>query len=130
MRSQGATRPKGLTCARRRRSGGWRRAVDAILTAGGTAIAVTLDGSDEQSISSAVAVASQASDGLDGLHVNFANMVDSNPEMAILELPLEGGVSAMRTASACQPLPPILSKAVPRLAVIAGAGEAILSKGR
>lgn len=63
-------------------------AVAAIVAAGGAAIAVTLDGSDEQSIALAVTAVTAAYGGLDGLHVNFANMVDSNPETAILELPL------------------------------------------
>lgn len=71
-------------------------AVDAIVAAGGTALAVTLDGSDEKSVSLAVAAASGANGGLDGLHVNFASMVDSNPEMAILELPLEVYDETMR----------------------------------
>lgn len=71
-------------------------AVDAIVADGGSAIAITLDGSDEQSVSMAVAAACDANGGLDGLHVNFANMVDSNPETAILELPLEVYDETMR----------------------------------
>ncbi len=71
-------------------------AVDAIAAAGGTAIGVTLDGSDEQSVALAVAMARDVHGGLDGLHVNFANMADSNPEIAILELPLEVYDETMR----------------------------------
>ena len=66
-----------------------RQAVDAILRAGGTATAVRLDGADEQSATNAVATCLTNYGGLDGLHANFAHFGDINPELGILELPLD-----------------------------------------
>ena len=64
-------------------------AVRAIANSGGSAIATTLDGADEQSINRAVALCLETYRGLDGLHANFAFMADGSPEVGILELPLE-----------------------------------------
>ena len=56
---------------------------------GGEATTVHLDGSNEQSVEAAIASCVNAYGGLDGLHANFASLADSNPELSILELPLE-----------------------------------------
>ena len=66
-----------------------QQAVDQIAQAGGQAVATVLDGADEQSIAAAVALCLDKFGGLDGLHVNFAFMADGNPEVGILELPLD-----------------------------------------
>jgi NAD(P)-dependent dehydrogenase (short-subunit alcohol dehydrogenase family) len=63
--------------------------VAAILRTGGSASAVHLDGADEQSAAAAVARCLEMHGGLDGLHANFACLADSNPQLGILELPLE-----------------------------------------
>lgn len=64
-------------------------AVHAIALEGGQAIAIQLDGADESSVERAVALCRDSFGGLDGLHANFAYMADGNPEVGILELPLE-----------------------------------------
>ena len=64
-------------------------AVNQISQNGGEAVAVHLDGSKEQSVETAIASCIEAYGGLDGLHANFASLADSNPELSILELPLE-----------------------------------------
>jgi NAD(P)-dependent dehydrogenase (short-subunit alcohol dehydrogenase family) len=64
-------------------------AVHEIVRSGGDAIAIRLDGSDEQSVDRAMATARDENGGLDGLHANFAFMADGNPQVGILELPLE-----------------------------------------
>ena len=56
---------------------------------GGEALAIQLDGADEQSANDVVAACVSSYGGLDGMHVNFASLADSNPENGILELPLE-----------------------------------------
>lgn len=70
-----------------------REAADAIVALinqeGGDALAVQLDGADEQSANDVVATCIGNYGGLDGLHANFASLADSNPEHGILELPLE-----------------------------------------
>ena len=60
-----------------------------IEASGGSAVAIHLDGADEQSASNAVSFCVQTFSGLDGLHANFASLADSNPELSILDLPLE-----------------------------------------
>jgi NAD(P)-dependent dehydrogenase (short-subunit alcohol dehydrogenase family) len=60
-----------------------------IVQVGGDTNAIHLDGADEASVERAIAVCRDALGGLDGLHANFACMADSNPEVGILELPLE-----------------------------------------
>ena len=63
--------------------------VNEIKQNGGQALAVHLDGSNEQSVLDVVATCCKTFGGLDGLHANFASLADSNPELGILELPLE-----------------------------------------
>ena len=63
--------------------------VEEIKASGGEAIAVHLDGSDEDSVNAAVATTIKTYGRIDGLHANFALMADSNPMQGILELPLE-----------------------------------------
>lgn len=63
--------------------------VEEILQVGGDATAVHLDGADEQSVAAAVATCVSKYGGLDGLHANFAHFGDTNPDLGILELPLE-----------------------------------------
>ena len=64
-------------------------AVSNIEVAGGTAVAIHLDGAEEQSVAAAIAACVNTYGGLDGLHANFALMADCNPQQGILELPLE-----------------------------------------
>jgi len=64
-------------------------AAHAIAANGGQAIAIKLDGADEQSIEAAVKLCLDTYGGLDGLHANFAFMADGNPQVGILELPME-----------------------------------------
>ncbi|MFV8817507.1 SDR family NAD(P)-dependent oxidoreductase [Haliea sp. E17] len=64
-------------------------AVAAIKDAGGEALAIHLDGSDEASATAAVATCVETYGGLDGLHANFAFLGDCDPGAGILELPLE-----------------------------------------
>jgi NAD(P)-dependent dehydrogenase (short-subunit alcohol dehydrogenase family) len=62
---------------------------EAIRASGAEARGIHLDGADEGSVAAAVAVCRDAYGGLDGLHANFAYLVDSKPDIALLELPLE-----------------------------------------
>jgi len=55
----------------------------------GDAKAVHLDGSSEESVASVIELCEETYGGLDGIHVNFASLADSNREQGILELPLE-----------------------------------------
>jgi len=55
----------------------------------GEAIAAYLDGSDPLSVDSVIATCIEMYGGLDGVHINFASLADSNREQGILELPLE-----------------------------------------
>ncbi len=64
-------------------------AVHAITAQGGDAIAIHLNGADEQSIAAAVATTKDIFGGLDGLHANFACMADSDPDTGILDLSLD-----------------------------------------
>ncbi|SEP26581.1 SDR family NAD(P)-dependent oxidoreductase [Trujillonella endophytica] len=70
--------------------------VDRIVADGGRAVAVHLDGADEDSIASAVATTVSAYGGLDGLHVNFASFVDSADGVGVVDLPLEVFDEAVR----------------------------------
>lgn len=63
--------------------------VGAIASSGGNASAIKLDGADETSAHAAVSHCVKLHGGLDGLHANFASLADSDPELGILELPLE-----------------------------------------
>lgn len=64
-------------------------AVHSIAASGEQAIAIKLDGADEQSIEAAVKLCLDTYGGLDGLHANFAFMADGNPQVGILELPMD-----------------------------------------
>ena len=64
-------------------------AVHAIAASGGQAIAIKLDGADETSIEAGIKLCLDRYRGLDGLHANFAFMADGNPQVGILELPLD-----------------------------------------
>ena len=64
-------------------------AVHAIVTQGGEAIAIHLDGADEKSVAAAVSAAKDSFGGLDGLHANFACMADCDPDSGILDLSLD-----------------------------------------
>lgn len=59
-----------------------------IVQAGGDAIAIQLDGSDETSVERGISVCCETLGGIDGLHANFANLSDGTAA-GILELPLE-----------------------------------------
>ncbi len=63
--------------------------VSDIEKARGEAIAVHLDGSDEQSVNTAILTCVETYGGLDGLHANFASLIDSKRDQGILELPLD-----------------------------------------
>ncbi|HEX7853271.1 MAG TPA: SDR family oxidoreductase [Sphingobium sp.] len=65
------------------------KAVHSIVQSGGEAIALRLDGSDEQSVQQAIDATCSTYGGLDGLHANFAFMADGDPRVGILELPLD-----------------------------------------
>jgi NAD(P)-dependent dehydrogenase (short-subunit alcohol dehydrogenase family) len=61
---------------------------EEITRTGGKAVATLLDGTDENSIAAAVALASETYGGLDGLHANFASFADAGEDVGVLELPL------------------------------------------
>jgi NAD(P)-dependent dehydrogenase (short-subunit alcohol dehydrogenase family) len=63
---------------------------------GGQVIAVRLDGADEDSIRAAVGRCRTAYGGLDGLHVNFAAVPDSGPDIGVMELSLPAFDETMR----------------------------------
>ena len=62
---------------------------NAIIHEGASAVAVHLDGADEQSIEAAVGLCRERFGGLDGLHVNFADFEDNVADIGVLELSLE-----------------------------------------
>jgi NAD(P)-dependent dehydrogenase (short-subunit alcohol dehydrogenase family) len=62
--------------------------VKEIAATGGNAIATRIDGTDEQSLAAAVALACNKFGGLDGMHANFATFVDGGQNVGVLELPL------------------------------------------
>jgi NAD(P)-dependent dehydrogenase (short-subunit alcohol dehydrogenase family) len=66
-----------------------QQAVDEIKADGGKAVATRLDGSDESSVNLAVKLCLDTYGALHGLHANFAFMADGNPEVGILELPMD-----------------------------------------
>lgn len=70
--------------------------VDDIRGKGGTAIAVALDGGEEQSVQAAVAQACETFGGLDGMHVNFACFDDWSLDLTVLDLPIEAYDNVMR----------------------------------
>jgi len=63
--------------------------VSEISEAGGRALAIQMDGADEDSVNAAVAACVDEFGGIDGLHANFALMADCDPGKGILELPLD-----------------------------------------
>lgn len=63
--------------------------VGEITGSGNTARSIHLDGSDEDSVKAAISFCVETLGGLDGLHVNFASLADSNRDQGILELPLD-----------------------------------------
>ena len=63
-------------------------AVEAIVQSGGSAVATRLDGADEASSQQAVALACERFGGLDGMHANFANFIEQDDDIGVLELPL------------------------------------------
>ncbi len=63
--------------------------VEEIWASGGDAVAIHLDAANEPSVEGAVSSCVSTFGGLDGVHLNFASLADSNPELSILELPLE-----------------------------------------
>jgi NAD(P)-dependent dehydrogenase (short-subunit alcohol dehydrogenase family) len=62
---------------------------DAIVAAGGAAIAARLDGTDEATIVAAVALACERFGGLDGLHANFAILSATHTDSNVVETPLD-----------------------------------------
>jgi NAD(P)-dependent dehydrogenase (short-subunit alcohol dehydrogenase family) len=71
------------------------RVAGEITAAGGTAVGMEFDGSDDESIARAVALATAEFGGLDGLHVNFAGF-RSGDNKDILGLPMADYDEIMR----------------------------------
>lgn len=67
-----------------------------IVEGGGTAVATRLDGAVEDSATAAVALARQQFGGLDGIHINFANFLEQDDQVGVLELPLDDFDETMR----------------------------------
>ncbi len=70
--------------------------VREIVANGGSAIATQLDGSDEASANAAVSLACQKFGGLDGIHANFANFIEQDENVGVLELPMADFDETMR----------------------------------
>lgn len=70
-------------------------AVAEIAASGGAIVGTRLDGSDEESIRAAIALATGRFGGLDGFHANFANVSDSQAG-DVLEMPIEVYDEVMR----------------------------------
>jgi NAD(P)-dependent dehydrogenase (short-subunit alcohol dehydrogenase family) len=70
--------------------------VEDIKRTGGRAIALHLDGGDEQSIIAALARCRETYGGIDGLHLNYASFVDNGNDIGVMELSLEGFDETMR----------------------------------
>ncbi|MBB5684135.1 SDR family NAD(P)-dependent oxidoreductase [Sphingobium boeckii] len=64
-------------------------AAHQISVMGGEAIALRLDGADEASVASAVSTCCDTFARLDGAHINFGFLADGNPQIGVLELPIE-----------------------------------------
>ncbi|OBB70747.1 SDR family NAD(P)-dependent oxidoreductase [Mycobacterium sp. 852014-52144_SCH5372336] len=73
-----------------------KRVTDEIDPGGERIRGTHLDGSDEQSVSAAVALAVDTFGRLDGLHVNFTNAADAYLPDGVIELPLEAFDEVMR----------------------------------
>lgn len=67
---------------------GARTVAEEITRTGGRAVATRLDGTDENSIRAAIALARETYGGLDGLHANFASFADTGEDIGVLDLPL------------------------------------------
>jgi len=65
------------------------KVVTDIAEAGGTAVATELDGSDDASCKAIVELATSRFGGLDGIHVNFADLADGSSMNDVLELDLD-----------------------------------------
>lgn len=72
-----------------------RSIADGIVDRRGKALAVELDGTDEDSIRDALEAACAAFGGLDGLHVNFASFADSAADQGVTDLAMEAYDEAM-----------------------------------
>ena len=73
-----------------------KKVADEIVAAGGSAVTTHLDGSDEASASAAVTLASETFGGLDGMHANFANFIEQDDSVGLLELPMADFDETMR----------------------------------
>jgi NAD(P)-dependent dehydrogenase (short-subunit alcohol dehydrogenase family) len=62
---------------------------DDIIRAGGTAVATRLDARNDETIAAAVSLACETYGGLDGLHANFANLVDISADSDVLDVSLD-----------------------------------------
>lgn len=67
-----------------------------IAAEGGSIVVTHLDGTDEDSAARAVAFACERFGGLDGLHVNFANFIEQDDSVGVLELPMDHFDETMR----------------------------------
>jgi NAD(P)-dependent dehydrogenase (short-subunit alcohol dehydrogenase family) len=63
--------------------------VDEIRRAGGKAVAVHLDGGEDASIKAAVDTALRTFGGLDGIHPNFACVIEGTDGTSVLDVPIE-----------------------------------------
>ena len=63
-----------------------KTAVADIIAAGGTAIAIRLDGADEASLGEAVALCRDSYGGLDGAHLNYVAFEDNLVDHGVIEL--------------------------------------------
>lgn len=70
--------------------------VHKIEAAGGTAVATTLDGADDASCQAIVALARSRFGGLDGIHVNFADLRDGGSTVDLMDLDLDVFDATMR----------------------------------
>lgn len=70
--------------------------VAAITSAGGTAVATQLDGSDDASCKALIDLAVSRFGGLDGIHVNFADLRDGTTLHDVLDLDLDVFDATMR----------------------------------
>jgi NAD(P)-dependent dehydrogenase (short-subunit alcohol dehydrogenase family) len=65
-----------------------QQTAESIISAGGLALAAFLDGTNEDSIAAAVALACKEFGGLDGLHVNFAALSEARADSTVVDMPL------------------------------------------
>ena len=70
--------------------------VAAIVAAGGSAVAAHLDGADDASCQAIVDLTVSRFGGLDGIHINFADLRDAGNVVDVLELDLDDFDAAMR----------------------------------